>query len=278
MRIDELMLRFFREDVGGVLIVDEAGEVLYSDERSKEIVRQSPLWKRACPPPRVGQRGEVWDLPNRSTGKPFMVTTSTFEEDGRLVQLHHFADSSLYMELFRDISDYSRELVAEKERDALTGLYNKGKLLELKRTLFQKQDAIAVFTMDVNNLKQTNDTQGHAAGDRLICKTAESLRNIEARNVLTFRTGGDEFQAVAMHVSAEDTEFLRRKWETGLKELNRKSGGFPCEVACGVAYGERGYDLEALFALADQRMYEDKLEKKRKALKAPASRKPGATE
>ena len=132
--------------------------------------------------------------------------------------------------------------------------------------------------MDVNNLKQTNDTQGHAAGDRLICKTAESLRNIEARNVLTFRTGGDEFQAVAMHVSAEDTEFLRRKWETGLKELNRKSGGFPCEVACGVAYGERGYDLEALFALADQRMYEDKLEKKRKALKAPASRKPGATE
>ena len=266
MRIDELMLRFFREDVGGVLIVSEAGEILYSDEHSREIVRQSPLWKRACPRPRAGQRGKVWDLPNPATGKFLKVTTSTFEADGQLVQMHLFTDGSLYMDRFRDIR--SHELKAEKERDALTGLFNREKLEELKQTLFQKQDAIAVFSMDISNLKQANDPRDHADGDKLIRKAADSLRRIEARNVLTFRIDGDGFLAVALHVTAEDTEFLRRKWEAGLKELNRKDDGFPCEMACGVAYGERGYDLDGLFDLADQRMREDKQGKKRKGVKA----------
>ena len=265
MRFDDILLRFFRDDMGGVMIVNEKGEALYKDERADEVLRDARHWDIACPPPRADQRGEVWDLPSVSGGRSYTVVTSTFVEDSGTIQVHHFADNSVYMALFRDISDYSRALKAEKERDDLTGLYNKGKLMELKRTLLGHLDAIDVFNMDVNNLKHMNDTYGHEAGDRLIRKAAESLRRIEARNVMAFRVGGDEFLVVALHVSPAEAEALRRTWEDGLAELNRRDDGVECVVACGMACGERGYDLEAVLALADQRMYEDKKAKKRGA-------------
>ncbi len=176
----------------------------------------------------------------------------------------------MYMELYRDMTDYSKALKAEKDHDGLTGLYNKGKFMELKKTLFRAQDTIAVFNMDVNNLKRMNDTYGHEAGDRLIKKAAESLRLIEARNVMPFRVGGDEFVVVALHLRRPEAEALRRKWAEGLEELNRMGDGIECVIACGAAYGERGYDLESLLAEADRRMYEDK-----QALKASKTDKAG---
>ena len=119
-----------------------------------------------------------------------------------------------------------------------------------------------MFNLDVNNLKYMNDYFDHEAGDALINKAAESLRRIEARNVMTFRVGGDEFMAVALHLSREDALQLKEAWEEGLAECNFRNDGVECVIACGFAYGEKGYDLEALLAEADQQMYEDKKAKK----------------
>ena len=137
-RFNDMILRFFRDDIGGIRITNEAGELLYEDERSARIRREAVRWKSMCPPPMEGQRGEIWDLPNATDGKPYMVTTSTFIEDGEMIQVHHFTDSSVYMELFRDMSAYSRTLKEEKDRDGLTGLNNKGKLMEMKQSLFKR--------------------------------------------------------------------------------------------------------------------------------------------
>ena len=134
--------------------------------------------------------------------------------------------------------------------------------MALKASLFQAQDSLAVFNLDVNNLKYMNDYFDHEAGDALINKAAESLRRIEARNVMTFRVGGDEFMAVALHLSREDALQLKEAWEEGLAECNFRNDGVECVIACGFAYGEKGYDLEALLAEADQQMYEDKKAKK----------------
>ena len=47
----------------------------------------------------------MWDLLHSDSGKTFMVTTSTFEENGEMIQVHHLMDTSLYMSLYRDMSD-----------------------------------------------------------------------------------------------------------------------------------------------------------------------------
>ena len=266
--LDQMILRFFREDIGGILITDAAGQILYSDEKSSFVRQEKTNWHAACPPARPDQKSELWDLLRTSTGETYMVITSTFEDAEGPLQIHLLIDTSVYMSLYRDISDYSKTLRDEKDNDGLTGLYNKGKFMNFKQTLFLKQRSIAIYNMDVNNLKHMNDTYGHEAGDKLIKKAAESLRKIEARNVLTFRVGGDEFMAVGLHLSRAEAEKLLQTWEAGLAELNRQDDGIQCVIACGMAFGEGDYDLEALFKQADERMYEDKKAKKRLAEQA----------
>ena len=258
MRTDDLILRFFRDDIGGILVNDADGNVLYEDDVTAFVRLEKTNWHAACPPPRGDQCAEVWDLLRAENRKTYLVITSTRTADGRTVQIHHLVDTSLYTELNRGISDYSRSLRNEKDHDALTGLYNRSKFLELRRTLFRKQDSIAVFNLDVNNLKHTNDVFGHEAGDRMIRKAAQSLKAIETRNVMPFRVGGDEFIVVACHVSEEEAEEIRRNREKALEELNRGQEGEPCEMACGFVYRTGGFDLDEVLALADQRMYEDK--------------------
>ena len=256
--IDSMILHFFRDEIGGIRITDAAGAALYEDPKSAFVSTERTNWAAACPPPREGQSGEMWDLLRQDGGKTYMVTTSTVMDGGTPLQIHQLVDTSVYTGLYQDITDYSRILQEEKEHDGLTRLYNKGKFMSLKQSLFRNQDAIAVFNMDVNNLKAMNDNFGHEAGDRLILKAAESLRRIEARNVLPFRVGGDEFVVVALHVSPEEAEALRDRWARGLEELNRAPDDIHCAIACGMAYGEKGYSLEDVLAEADRRMYEDK--------------------
>ena len=262
MDLNEMILRFFKNDIGRILITDENGEVLYEDAKSASVRQGRTNWKSACPPPVYGQRGEMWDLLDSGSGKTYVVYSSTFREDGHLRQIHHLMDTSLYMDLIRDMGAYSRSLQTEKDHDGLTGLYNKGKFLAMKQSLFRNQKTIAVFNMDVNNLKQMNDRQGHDEGDKLLLKAAESLKKIEARNIIPFRVGGDEFIVVALHVNREEAEKIRAKWAEGLAELNRADDGIPCEIACGFAFGGEDYDLEEIFASADERMYEDKITRK----------------
>ena len=263
--LDQAILQFFRDDIGGILITDEAGDILYEDEKTSFIRTEKTNWKAACPAPSPAQKAEHWDLVRSGTGKTYMVVTSAFTDEGGMKQIHQVVNTSLYTNLFRDVTGYSRTLQAEKEHDWMTGLFNKGKFMELKRSLFCKQDTIAVFIMDLNNLKLTNDSLGHEAGDRLIKKAAMSLRMIEARNIIPFRVGGDEFIVIALHVDRQGAEWVRKRWENALEKLNREDDSLPCVIACGFAFGEKGFDLDELLALADERMYEDKQEKKRKA-------------
>ena len=263
--VNDAILRFFRDDIGGILITCANGEVIYEDAKTSFVRTGKTNWKAACPRPVPGQKGEEWDLLHSDSGKTYMVTTSTFMDDGGMKQIHHLVDTSLYIGLYRDITDYSKMLKTGMDHDGLTGLYNKGKFLEMKRTLFRKQETLAVFNMDVNNLKHMNDTYGHETGDRLIRKAADSLKHIQARNIMPFRVGGDEFVVVAIHVGREEAERIRKKWEEGLAELNRRDDGVLCEIACGFAFGEDGFDPEEIFALADRRMYEDKKAQKQKA-------------
>ena len=263
--LNSVILSFFRDDIGGILITNETGEVIYEDELTSFVRHGKTNWKAACPPPREGQKREIWDLMNSEDKKTYMVITSAFKDEEGIKQIHHLVNTSLYMDLYRDISEYSKILKTKKDYDDLTGLYNKGKLNEMKRTLFGRMETLAVFNMDVNNLKQMNDRYGHEAGDRLLRKAAESLKLIEARNVIPFRVGGDEFIVAAIHVDRAAAEKIRKEWEEGLAGLNRKDDDIICEIACGLAFGEKGFNMDEVFAEADRLMYEDKKAKKSKS-------------
>ena len=137
MTIEEFISYAIRENTEGILVTDSKGGILYADEKASRVRQNARRWAVACPPPKEGQKREIWDLPSPADNKTYMVITSTLAEEGDLFQVHLIVESSLYTSLYRDVNDYSRMLREERDHDALTGLYNKGKLLELKQTLLR---------------------------------------------------------------------------------------------------------------------------------------------
>ena len=72
----------------------------------------------------------------------------------------------------------------------MTGALNRNALVERYGTL--NAQSIGVLNCDITGLKRINDAQGHEAGDRLICRCYNLIRDT-LRDCMIFRSGGDEF-------------------------------------------------------------------------------------
>jgi diguanylate cyclase (GGDEF)-like protein len=83
--------------------------------------------------------------------------------------------------------------------DVLTGAYNRFHL-QANESQFSDRDDIGVAYFDLNNLKATNDSLGHSAGDRLLC---EFMRMLTAyyNKAPVYRLGGDEFLVITRKMS-----------------------------------------------------------------------------
>ena len=160
--------------------------------------------------------------------------------------------------LFIENSIMRESIVYESEHDKLTGLYNKGKYMALKKENFGNPETIAIFNFDVNNLKYINDNFGHELGDRLIVMAASSIRAVCGDKVMGFRMGGDEYLMLAKGLNEEDADALLNKWRDELGKLNEADELLHCVMACGMVYGSGDYDYDELYAKADELMYEEK--------------------
>lgn len=166
------------------------------------------------------------------------------------------------IKLFVENTMLREKLVYESEHDRLTGLYNKGKYLQMTEQIFPSADSIAIFNFDVNDLKIMNDTYGHEAGDKLLIKAADSIRKVVNNNTFGFRMGGDEYLMVSINTEKDEVDRLRARWEEELARLNEADDGINCVIAVGVAYAKAPYEFSELTKEADALMYEDKKIKK----------------
>ncbi len=96
-------------------------------------------------------------------------------------------------------------------QDPLTGLFNKRHFFEIGTALHnaavRNNFKVAVFVADIDNFKQVNDTYGHDAGDVVLIRTAQLLKNIFRRqDDIIGRFGGDEFSAIVLF---NDMSFLQ---------------------------------------------------------------------
>lgn len=120
------------------------------------------------------------------------------------------------------------------QTDPLTGAYNRRRL-EAMGPIYAKSPHLTLVFLDVDNLKQVNDTQGHAAGDALLRETADILRNSGAH---IYRIGGDEFLLISTR-----PDF---RWTPPT-----------LPVSHGTAVG-KGTQFDALLRQAEQAMYRSK--------------------
>ena len=141
-------------------------------------------------------------------------------------------------------------------QDTMTGLFNRSKILELFDELIQKDDKVSLILFDVNGLKKTNDSLGHAKGDLLIKSFAKVLKDSFGNLGYCARIGGDEFVALIPSGHANDISKATKKFLQE-EDITSKEIGFPVRASYGVASCDevREKSLEEVYRLADARMY-----------------------
>lgn len=136
--------------------------------------------------------------------------------------------------------------------DGLTGALNRNAFIRDTMTGNSGEVLTAgCFVIDVNELKKTNDTYGHEAGDKLLLQIHQIIRDAVGEYPV-YRLGGDEFVVLCQNISEEDMEKLESKLK---EELGGKHG---CCAAVGQSFLENPKDLSLLMEAADKRMYADK--------------------
>lgn len=159
-----------------------------------------------------------------------------------------------------------KELRNEKElarRDELTGIKNKTAYLELEESVQGNIDrgmdylVFALVVCDANNLKQINDTLGHAAGDEYIKASARLLCDVFVHSPV-FRIGGDEFAVFLRGSDYSSRHELMDKLRGQV--LENKKAGSGVILASGMSEYNPESDrfVSDIFERADKEMYENK--------------------
>jgi diguanylate cyclase (GGDEF)-like protein len=153
-------------------------------------------------------------------------------------------------------------------RDELTGLRNlRGfhLLAEQALRLAQRsQRPLSVLFVDLDNLKEINDSLGHAIGSAFISETAGMLKNTFRETDVMARIGGDEF-AVVCQCSHVDISIAAQRLEAAVAQRNTAAARpIPFSFSIGYVTSEEHerQSLKDLLAQADQAMYQEKRRKK----------------
>lgn len=165
------------------------------------------------------------------------------------------------MLMLRSVVDFvtadleKRRLIEELYRagsiDMLTGLKNRNEYMRRYNELkAQRPDAMGVIFIDINGLKQLNDTYGHERGDAIIRKTAGCIKRHSMGH--GYRIGGDEF--IVLWDSIDEEEF-RRKIEEVKAEFSEER---EYSISMGTVWQAGDIDIEKLVKAADTHMYEAK--------------------
>jgi diguanylate cyclase (GGDEF)-like protein len=150
-----------------------------------------------------------------------------------------------------------RDLQRSARQDPLTGLANRGHLMKAGRAALV--DGGAVLFIDVDRFKEVNDRGGHAAGDQLLVRLADRLRDVVLELVpraVVGRLGGDEFAAVLPSVDRELAADIGERLTAVLvdeTEVGRRHVQVSASV--GLAMAKPGATLEDVLLDADRAMY-----------------------
>lgn len=151
-----------------------------------------------------------------------------------------------------------RQLIRISMTDELTRLNNRRSYdADMEACREQALDErFVIFSVDVNELKEANDSRGHVAGDELLTATADCLLTVFDPIGKVYRTGGDEFMAIANTDAPQAV----------MAEINRLSaawhGEYVKRMSLSVGYAAHRehpeLDLHGLEILADEMMYREK--------------------
>ena len=149
--------------------------------------------------------------------------------------------SSIFFYMFLYSNDY--------RHDVLTGLLNRQAFYDDCKQFSKEIGAIA--SLDMNGLKELNDTKGHQAGDVALRNIGECLKSFEDHNTQAYRIGGDEFIILFFHDHEDMIDIMKQQ----IKDDVIRRG---YTISVGHSMISQNSSLAETVKESDRMMYEDK--------------------
>jgi diguanylate cyclase (GGDEF)-like protein len=167
--------------------------------------------------------------------------------------------------LSADITEARERIENLAQTDALTGLYNLRMFNEVWQRVHSAGErdngVYALLMIDIDKLKDINDTFGHEAGNSALTLVAQCLQRSIRNTDHAARFGGDEFAVLLPGASPDIAEAVVKRVRHNVYKttLDLRSRMIRCSVSIGVVnYPKDGHDMRELLSMADRRMYRDK--------------------
>jgi len=170
--------------------------------------------------------------------------------------------------LVRDSTERARqvsELRLRAEKDALTGLMNRGAILESAQIAYErteKSGGLSIAIVDIDHFKAVNDQFGHAAGDAVLRAFADLLGAEVRGRDQPGRFGGEEFLIVLPDTPSSAALRVMERLRVATEQMTIPWEADPIRITAsfGVASRRAPFreSLDSIIAAADQALYEAK--------------------
>lgn len=210
---------------------------------------------------------------------PVPEESNIFAVRDQYVKLEEIQENGEIFGVVIDVTDEimkRKQIEVERDVDLLTGLYNR-RGLEIKLSgLFAEPEELghsAVVMIDADNLKVINDTYGHEMGDVYLQKVSDLITSIEVHGSVAARLGGDEFVLFLYRYESEqeltDTIYHLETLQEGSTAALGENVRVPLRFSMGYSLTREDVDYQSLLKEADEKMYENKRERKKTASALP---------
>jgi diguanylate cyclase (GGDEF)-like protein len=159
----------------------------------------------------------------------------------------------------------SKEVKFFSEYDVMTNALNRhsgiDKLSDAYKSLSKSNCNMSICFLDINGLKEINDTLGHEAGDELIITVAKTIRSVIRSNDFLVRLGGDEFLIALQGVDEDRAEEV---WSRIVSEFDNINNTEHRKYLISVSHGIKTLScnlnqvLDNVLHQADVKMYDEK--------------------
>ena len=170
----------------------------------------------------------------------------------------------MYFVVLNNVTDKYSILEHSAFLDYHTRVYNRNLWEYLNKDLINLLNCqtYPIILMDIDNLKEMNDSKGHSIGDLAIIIVADAIKESVRKEDIVIRLGGDEFLCILPNIDKEVSIKIVNRIKSGLIE-KCKSANLNIEISTGISFGNKMECLENIVEKADFNMYAEKRSKKR---------------
>lgn len=156
-----------------------------------------------------------------------------------------------------------QKALKQASHDLMTNLLNRSAFMDKVESMLYKAERgvkCAFFVIDLDNFKKANDTLGHTYGDHILIDFSRELIKMGNKNLIAGRLGGDEF-ALFLYDYQEEEEVSRtaRACLASMASLHASKLNAAPTCSVGISlFPQDGHDMNKLYYMADQALYESK--------------------